>query len=366
MATLFSAFVVLALVSYVVLDGFDLGVGLLFPFTDCEKNRTLMMASIAPIWDGNETFLVLGVMVLLTGFPAAVSVILPALFVPMAIMLIGLVLRGVAFEFRAYVGGVNTKPPDVMFAAGSLLMALGQGFALGAFVQGLPVLHTSSGFAFNGGPLSWCTPFSVLVGICLSFGYALLGATWLIWRTDGPTQTFARLAAPYLLLLSSLALLLVSAATLLVVPTAIGRWVSWPDMLVLLPIPILAVAAIFLTNRSIGAGPDRRPFFCSLLLFSAAFGGLVSLLWPYAVPYAMTLDQAAAARPTLNLMAVVLVAILPVIYGYLALQYRVFRGKTRDFDAERPSESVPLAVARSQLSAKGQAVTGGRLPKSRR
>ena len=365
MPALFSAFVLLALVSYVVLDGFDLGVGLLFLIANDEEKRTIMMASIAPIWDGNETFLVLGVMVLLTGFPAAVAVILPAIFVPMAIMLVGLVLRGVAFEFRAYVGGVRAKPYDMMFAGGSLLMAVGQGFALGAVVQGLPVVHTSSGLAFNGGPLSWCTPFSLLVGACLAFGYALLGAAWLIWRTDGQTRAFARVAASYALWAASAALLLVSATTLLVVPTAASRWISWPDTLVLLPIPLLALAGFALTRHAIGHGSDRRPFFCSLLLFAAAFAGLISLLWPYAVPYTLTLNQAAAAPPTLKLMAVILAVIMPIIYGYLALQYRVFRGKTHEFHTERPTEPAPLAVARSQLKGKAQIAASGHLPPPR-
>lgn len=358
MATVFAGFVVLALVSYVILDGFDLGVGILFPFAGSAEKRTLMMASIAPIWDGNETFLVLGAMVLLTGFPAAAAVILPALFLPMAIMLVGLVLRGVAFEFRAYAGGVKTRPYDLMFAGGSLLMALGQGFALGALVQGLPVTHAQGGLAYSGGAMSWCTPFSLLVGVCLTFGYGLLGATWLIWRTDGPTQAFARVAAPYMLVAASASLLLVSAATLLVVPTALERWVSWPGTLALLPIPLVALASFFLTGHAIGLEPDRRPFFYSLLLFAAAFAGLVSLLWPYAVPYAMTLDQAAAAPPTLVLMTVLLIVIMPFTYGYLALQYRVFRGKARDFHAEHAAETAPLAVARSQVAAKTEAATG--------
>lgn len=363
MPMVFAGFVALILASYVVLDGFDLGVGILFSFARNEEQRDLMMASIAPIWDGNETFLVLGAMVLVTGFPAAAAIILPALFLPMAIMLVGLVLRGVAFEFRAYAAGVNTRPYDLMFSAGSLLMALGQGFALGALVQGLPVAHDASNFRFAGGPLSWLTAFSLLVGVCLSSGYALLGATWLIWKTEGATQAFARVAAPYALVAASIALLLVSAATLIVVPTAMARWISWPGTAALLPIPVAALASFFLTGHAIGLKPDHRPFFYSLLLFGASFAGLASLLWPYAVPYSMALDEAAAARPTLVLMTILLLLILPCIYGYLGLQYYVFRGKARDLHAHH-EEAAPLSVARSEVAAKSKLVTGDVPPKT--
>lgn len=332
MAGLFAAFVMLILVSYVVLDGFDLGVGLLLPFARQADKRTLMMAAIAPVWDGNEIFLVLAGMMLFIGFPAAVAVLLPALAVPLGLMLAGLVLRGAAFELRAYAGGGRAF--DMAFAAGSLLMVLGQGFALGAFIQGLPVAHGAQGVRFAGGPFSWCTPFALLVGACLCSGYALLGATWLIWRTDGATQAFARVTAPIALVAACAALLIVSAATLLLVPAAFARWISWPGTLGLLPIPGLALAGFFLTGHSIGIQPDHRPFLFSLLLFAAAFAGLVSLLWPYAVPYSLTLDDAAAATPTLTLLAALLALVMPLIYGYLIFRYRVFRGKAHAFHAE--------------------------------
>jgi cytochrome bd ubiquinol oxidase subunit II len=351
---LFAGFAALAIVFYVVLDGFDLGVGLLFPFAPAEAIRWMMMTSIAPVWDGNETFLVLGAMVLVTGFPAAVSVILPALFTPLMLMLFGLIIRGVAFEFRAYGDAGAVRLIDAVFACGSLLMTLGQGFALGGFIQGLPVGHNASGaIVFAGGPLSWLSPFSLLVGVCLTFGYGLLGSTWLIWRTDGPTQSFARVVAPYLLIAACVSLLLVSGATLFVVPTAMGRWLNWPGTLALLPIPVVALATFFFVGHTIGRAPEYRPFVGTLVLFGSAFAGLISLLWPFAVPYVMTLNRAASRSSTMAVMAAALTLVLPVVFGYLALQYWVFRGKTR----AEPDPSADLSVTDARVEARVKAIS---------
>jgi cytochrome d ubiquinol oxidase subunit II len=361
---IFAGFIGLALICYVALDGFDLGVGLLIPFTRAKSDRALMMASIAPVWDGNETFLVLGAMIMLTGFPVATSVILPALFAPLAVMLVGLVLRGVSFEFRAYGDDRHSGAFDMAFAAGSLLTTLGQGCALGSFVQGLPVHMASDGVpAFAGGPLAWLSPFSVLVGFCLTFGYGLLGATWLIWRTDGSVQAFARAMAPVFLLAASSALLLDCIATLVVVPTALSRWWNWPGTLGLLPIPLLSVGAILFSGNAIRRGREVAPFLGALVLFASAFMGLISLLWPYAVPYSIRLDKAAARPETLAVMAGALTIFLPFVFGYLGLQYWVFRGKTRHLHAEPGSETLPLAIARTAMEGKIDDVTAEDRPR---
>jgi cytochrome d ubiquinol oxidase subunit II len=316
---------------YVALDGFDLGVGILFPGAT-PKERDVMTASIAPVWDGNETWLVLGGGGLLAAFPLAYAIIMPAMYLPIGFMLTALIFRGVAFEFRAKAGpsGRGRKFWTAAFAGGSLVAALSQGLVLGGFLQGIRV----EGRAFAGGMFDWLTPFSILVAVSLAAGYALLGACWLIYKTEGALQAKARRWAGLLTIVVALAMGAVSLATLSIDPLASERWgVSMTHIdpgrfLLVAPLPALALAGVvlcFLWARSHKA--ELRPYLAALLIFISGFGGLALSVFPRIVPYDVTIWQAAAADNALALMLVGVVIMLPIILGYTGYVYWIFRGK---------------------------------------
>jgi len=317
-----------AILLYVLLDGFDLGIGILFPFAPTEKCRVKMMNSVAPFWDGNETWLVLGGGGLLAAFPLAYSVIMPALYLPVIFMLIGLIFRGVAFEFRFKAPNNQIKMWNVSFHAGSLLAAFMQGVILGNVVQGFEV----SGRQFSGGAWDWANSFSLLNGVALVFGYALQGATWLIMKTNRDTQRWARGITSYLLSFVVIFVLII-AVVLPFIDNAGIRWVwlQTPWNFLLLFIFLLSATSIFFIYRDVWQGKrELRPFILSMSLFLLGFIVLGASLWPWIVPYKFTLWQAAAAPTSLSLLLIGTALFLPLILFYTCYCYYVFRGKASD------------------------------------
>ena len=308
--------------AYVVMDGFDLGIGILFPFFRVGKERDQAMNAIAPVWDGNETWLVLGGGGLLAAFPLAYAIILPALYAPLIAMLLGLVFRGVAFEFR-WRDPAHRRRWDAGFFLGSLVTTLAQGITLGALLQGIAI----DGRAYAGGWWDWLTPFSLLTGASLVAGYALLGSTWLIWKTSGALQTdarrFARLAAPVLLI----AIGTVSLATPFLEQQYYQRWFEYPGLLVTVPMPLFVAATAFGLWRSLNGGRDWLPFVLSLLLFLLSMIGLAISIWPFVIPEQVTIWDAAAPHQSQLFMLVGAAVLIPVILAYTAWSYWVFRGK---------------------------------------
>lgn len=310
---------------YVLLDGADLGVGILFPFAPSDECRSRMMNSIAPFWDGNETWLILGGGGLFAAFPLAYSILMPAFYMPVFFMLIGLILRGVAFEFRS-----KTQTPqgralwNYAFHFGSLSAAFFQGTMLGAFVQGVQVENQ----VFVGGNFDWATSFSFLTGIAMIFGYGLLGATWVILKTEDQTQEWARQSALYLLFYTTIFMSVVSFWAPFLHPQIFERWFSWPNLMLLSPIPLLTAFTLFLLFRSLIRKQEAMPFLLSIGLFSLGYIGLAISLWPWVIPYQLSLAEAAAEPHSQSLLLVGVVLLLPFILGYTAYCYYIFRGKT--------------------------------------
>jgi cytochrome bd ubiquinol oxidase subunit II len=319
---IWAGLIAFAVLAYVLLDGFDLGVGILFPFVRGEAYRDEMMNAVAPVWDGNETWLVLGGGGLFAVFPLAYSIIMPALYAPIVAMLLGLIFRGVAFEFRW-----KTRRGqflwDWAFAGGSILGAFAQGIMLGALVQGISV----AGRAYAGGWWDWLTPFSLLTGIALVIGYALLGATWLIWKTEGHVQRkaydVAFLAAPATLILIAV----VSAWTPFLSEVYRARWFAWPHVLLAIPMPLLVLLAAYVLLKGLTAKREMSPFMASLALFVLCFTGIVISFYPHIVPHSVTIRDAAAPDNSLAFLLVGAGVLIPVILVYTAFAYWVFRGK---------------------------------------
>lgn len=319
---IWAGLIAFAVLAYVVLDGFDLGVGILFPFVPGEANRDEMMNSVAPVWDGNETWLVLGGGGLFAVFPMAFAIIMPALYVPIILMLLGLLFRGVAFEYRwKTVRGKFLW--DWAFAGGSIVAAFAQGIALGALVQGIPV----NGRAYAGGWWDWLTPFSMLTGVALVIGYTLLGATWLIWKTENHVQRraydIAFWAAPATLLLIGL----VSLWTPFLNPVYMQRWLAWPQFLLVVPVPLAVFGVAFILLKGLMKRCEASPFLASQALFILCFVGLGISFYPHIVPNSVTIWQAAAPDNSLLFLLVGAAVLVPLILAYTAYSYWVFRGK---------------------------------------
>jgi cytochrome bd ubiquinol oxidase subunit II len=307
---------------YVLLDGFVLGLGALLPFADDEPQRDLMMTTAAPIWDGNETWLVLGGAGLFAAFPKAYAVVLSGLYLPVLVMLIALVFRGVAFEFRFK--AERARPLwGIAFSGGSIVTAFAQGVILGALVEGMPL----DAGKYVGGAFDWFSPFSMLTGIALVFGYALLGATWLVLKTEGRVQRIALdLTRP--LLVAVLAFMaLVSAWLPFLRSEVMARWFEVGRFAWLVPIPLLVVVASTLLWISARRGDEARPFVLALSLFVLGFAGLVAGMWPNLVPPHLSIWDAAAPPSSQGFVLAGLVVILPAVLGYTAWSYSVFRGK---------------------------------------
>jgi cytochrome d ubiquinol oxidase subunit II len=315
-----------AVAAYVVMDGFDLGIGILFPTFRVGAERDQAMNSIAPVWDGNETWLVLGGGGLLAAFPLAYAIILPALYAPLIAMLLGLVFRGVAFEFRWRDAG-HRKYWDAGFCLGSLIATFMQGVTLGALLQGITV----EGRAYGGGWWEWLSPFSLLTGASLVVGYALLGAGWLIWKTDGRLQQDARRLALWLTPTLLAAIGAVSLATPFVEPQYFERWFDWPGLLVTVPMPlILFGVALALWWSFEGARRDWLPFALTLGLFLLSMAGLAISIWPDVIPGRVTIWQAAAPYSSQLFMLVGALVLIPLILAYTFWAYWVFRGKVSE------------------------------------
>jgi cytochrome d ubiquinol oxidase subunit II len=314
----------IAVFLYVLLDGFDLGVGMLFGLAPDTKTRNLIMNSIAPIWDGNETWLILGGLGLLAAFPLAFAIIIPAVYFPILIMLVALVFRGVAFEFR-YRDSEHAGFWDHGFVAGSLIATFAQGIVLGAFIQGFKVV----GRQFAGSSLDCFTPFSILTGCALVFGYALLGAGWLIMKMEGPLQDWARRRGRLAFAGVLAGVAAVSIWTPVVDAGIAQRWFSWPDIAFLAPVPIITALIALFEWRSLNRASEAGPFIGAVALFFMSYLGIAISLWPMIVPHHYSLHEAAAANSTQAFLLVGTLTLLPVILLYTGWSYWVFRGKVR-------------------------------------
>ena len=322
--SIWAALIGVAVAFYVILDGFDLGVGILFPFAKDDSERDRMLASIAPFWDGNETWLVLGGGGLLVAFPRAYSIIMPAFYLPLIVMLLALVFRGVTFEFRTI---AEHKPLwNAVFAVGSTLAGFCQGLVLGGLVQGVKIENG----AYAGGPFDWATPFGLVCGVGVVAGYALLGACWLMLKTDGDMAFRAAEKAKVLLIAVLVFMVAVSLYTPLTIPRIAHRWFTLPNLIYLAPVPIVTVLVAFADWRWIEARRDAAPFLASIALFLLGYLGLVISTFPYIVPPTLTIQDAAAAPSSQLFMLIGTVILLPLILGYTALTYWLFRGKVRE------------------------------------
>ncbi len=313
-----------AVMLYVLLDGFDLGLGILFPFAPSDKCRDTMMNSIAPFWDGNETWLVLGGGGLFAAFPLAYAVVMPALYIPVILMLLCLIFRGVAFEFR-FKADKSRILWDYAFHFGSLGAALMQGMILGGIVQGIAIEDRS----FGGDPFDWLTAFSFMTGLGVVCGYTLLGATWLIMKTEDNLQNWARRVARYIFLFVIIFMGLVSLWVPQLDNDVHARWFG--DLFVwLLPIPVMTAVLFGALAYGLKAEKEYLPFISSMLIFVMGFIGLAVSLFPFAIPYDVMIWSAAAAPESLSLMLVGVTIMLPIILGYTAYCYYIFRGKASD------------------------------------
>jgi len=310
---------------YVLLDGFDLGVGILYGFAPDRESRNVVMNSIAPIWDGNETWLVLGGVGLLAAFPLAFSIIMPAVYFPILVMLLALVFRGVAFEFR-YRDAERRTFWDHAFCDGSAIATFAQGVVLGAFIQGF----RTAGRSFSGTSFDCLTPFSIFTGFALVFGYSLLGAGWLVMKTQGDLQEWARRLGCWCLLGTLGAIAVVSLWTPLMAPDIARRWFSWPNVAILAPIPVITA---LLAHFARVAFENRRwevaPFVAAIGLFVMSYLGIAISLWPMIVPYRFTLWEASSSPATQAFLLIGTVFLLPIILMYTGWSYWVFRGKVR-------------------------------------
>ncbi len=332
LSMIWAVLIAVAVFLYVALDGFDLGVGILFPFAKDARERDQMQAAIAPVWDGNETWLVLGGGGLFAAFPKAYAALMPALYLPIYLMLLALIFRGVAFEFRHHGRGAGRRWWTFAFAAGSAAAAAAQGLVLGGFIQGVAVDQG----AFVGGTFDWLTPFSLLVAVSLIAGYALLGAAWLVFKTQGPLFERARGWVKQLAVLTALAMGAVSLATLGVDERVTERWgltmthVDWPVFAKLAPLPLIAGVICFLLWRGAEERRHSTPYLFAVCLFLVGYVGLAVSLWPYIVPFAMTPAEAASADNALALMLWGAGLMLPIILTYTGYVYWVFRHKVSD------------------------------------
>ena len=325
LATIWAFIIAFAVFVYVVMDGFDLGLGILFPLFPNKADRDVIMNSVAPVWDGNETWLVLGGGGLMAAFPLAYAVLMPALYTPMIAMLVGLIFRGVAFEFRWRTTRSGRNRWDPAFAGGSLLAALAQGVALGAILQGIHV----EGRQYAGGWWDWLTPFSVLTGLCLLVGYALLGATWLVMKTEGEVRDRAYRLSWALVFAMLGAIGAVSIATPFLSVEYAQRWFTWPNVILTAPVPIAVAVVTAMLLRSLANRQDYRPFFLSLALFALSYAGLGISMYPYIVPQSITIWQAASPATSQIFMLFGVAVLIPLILAYTAWAYWVFRGKVR-------------------------------------
>ena len=322
LTVIWAIIIAVAVAMYVFMDGFDLGIGILFPKFPVGRERDQAMNAIAPVWDGNETWLVMGGGGLLAAFPLAYSIVLPALYAPLIAMLLGLVFRGVAFEFRWRDEG-HRKFWDAGFFLGSLVATLAQGITLGALLQGIHI----EGRAYAGGWWDWLTPFSLLTGLSLVVAYALLGATWLIWKTEGPLHDRVRRMASWLFPAFLILVGAVSLATPYLEQQYYARWFQMPGLMVTALMPFLFGGVALVGWEGVRRGRDFLAFVCTLALVALTLVGLGISIWPDVIPGRVTIWEAAAPPASQAFMLVGAVVLIPLILAYTAWSYWVFRGK---------------------------------------
>lgn len=323
LSLIWAVIIIFGVMMYVVMDGFDLGIGILFPFVKDDTERDVMMNTVAPVWDGNETWLVLGGAGLFAAFPLAYSVVLSALYLPLMFMLIGLVFRGVAFEFRFKAKPAKRHLWDKAFIGGSIAATFFQGVALGAYIEGLPVVNR----AYAGGSLDWLAPFPLFCGLGLIAAYALLGCTWLIMKTEGRLQQQMHdLARPLVLVLLGTTGI-VSVWTPLAHEAIAQRWFSLPNLFWFLPVPILVLVCTWALLRAVANNANHLPFVLTLVLIFLGYSGLGISLWPNVIPPAVSVWDAAAPPQSQGFALVGALFIIPFILVYTAWSYYVFRGK---------------------------------------
>ena len=320
--TICAILIVIGVILYVVLDGFDLGIGIIFPFAPDDKSRDTMMSSIAPVWDGNETWLIYGGGILFAAFPAAYSILLPALYVPLMAMIFALIFRGVAFEFR-----MKAKTSkwiwDYSFTLGSTLAAFSQGLILGSLIEGFKVENMQ----FAGGSFDWLTSFSITTGFGVVFGYALLGTSWVILKTENETKEWAKNIAKPLNFILGLFILMVSLKTPIAYPEIAKRWFSLPNFLFLLPIPLVTFYCWLKIFDFSHHNKDYHPFIFCISIFILSFVGLGISLWPYIIVNQLTIWDLSAPAKSLQLVFITLLISFPVVLGYTIFVYRLFKGK---------------------------------------
>lgn len=319
---IWAGIIAFAVLVYVVLDGFDLGVGILFPFAEDSHDHDVMMNSVAPVWDGNETWLVMGGGGLLAAFPLAYATVLPALYMPIIIMLLALVFRGVAFEYRWRTVRWR-RVWDVSFFGGSFVATLMQGIALGALVQGIEIKNR----AYAGGWWDWLTPFSILTGIAVICGYTLLGSTWLVIKTEGELQMRMRNLSWIFAVTTLIFVGLASIVTPFLYPAYIERWLTFPTAYFSLTVPLLVLFAIWKLFSGLIDQSDYAPFLSSLAIFVLGFIGIGISFYPHIVPPSLTIAEAAAPTKSLEFALLGTVILLPLILAYTAYSYWIFRGK---------------------------------------
>ena len=317
--------IIFGIMMYVIMDGFDLGIGILFPFLPGRSDRDVMMNTVAPVWDGNETWLVLGGAGLLAAFPLAYAVVLSALYLPLVFMLLGLIFRGVAFEFRFKASDRRRHLWDKAFIGGSLVATFFQGVTLGAYIGGITVRDG----AFAGAPFDWLTPFSLFTGLGLIAAYALLGSTWLVMKTEGELQRRMRGLSRAAAWTVFAAIVVISIWTPLTHPEIADRWFSLPNLFWFSPVPLLVTAVLYGLLRTTRGASHAGPFLLALALVFLGYTGLGISLWPNIVPPHVSLWDAAAPPQSMGFALVGALLIIPVILAYTAWSYFVFRGKVR-------------------------------------
>jgi cytochrome d oxidase, subunit II (cydB) len=322
---LWAIIILFGILMYVVMDGFDLGIGILFPFFAEEEDRDVMMNTVAPVWDGNETWLVLGGAGLLAAFPLAYSVILTAFMLPLIFMLLGLIFRGVAFEFRFKATPGRRHFWDKAFIGGSVVATFFQGVTLGAYIDGVEVV----GRQFAGGAFDWFRPFPLFTGLGLIVAYAMLGCTWLIMKTEGGLQQrMIKLARPLTLVLLAV-IAVVSLWTPIAHEVIRARWFTLPNLYWFSPVPVLVLACVWMLLRSLQGIPRASPFVLALCLVFLGYSGLGISIWPYVIPPNIDLWEAAGPPQSQGFALVGALFIIPIILMYTAWSYYVFRGKVR-------------------------------------
>jgi cytochrome d ubiquinol oxidase subunit II len=322
---IWAVIIVFAIMMYVIMDGFDLGIGILYPFFKSKDDRDVMMNTVAPVWDGNETWLVLGGAGLMAAFPLAYAVVLSACYLPLMLMLIGLVFRGVAFEFRFKAREHERHFWDKAFIGGSIAATFFQGVTLGTYIQGMQVV----GRAYAGGPLDWISPFSIFTGFGLIVAYALLGSTWLIMKTQDSLQQRAFAITRALVWLLLAVIVVISIWTPLLDAKIAQRWFSFPNLIWFAPVPLLVAANTYFLLRALKNKRQVWPFLFTLALVFLGYSGLGISLWPHIIPPSITIWEASSPPQSQGFTLVGALLIIPIILGYTVWAYYVFRGKVK-------------------------------------